>query len=65
MGLIRGLTHLLIKTVITSFLLMILIWFFLDIEPTKVPSLMLITFVASALASLIASVLLDRSKGGF
>jgi len=63
MGLTGYVAHILLKTVITSFILWLVCVLYLSIPLDKVGPLLLISLFANVIASLVASILLMNKRG--
>ena len=63
MGFFGSLSHLLLKTVLTSLILWIVLVVYLKIPSDKIPLLLLIVFIVQTASSLAASFLLWKQRG--
>lgn len=63
MGFFGSLSHLLLKTVLTSLILWIVLVVYLKIPTEKIPLLLLIVFIVQTASSLAASFLLWKQRG--
>lgn len=63
MGLVGSITHMLLKTALSSIILWLLLVFYLEIATEKVPMLLLLVLIVNVVANLIASVLLAYKRG--
>lgn len=63
MGFFGSLSHLLLKTVLTSLILWVVLVVYLKIPMDKVPLLLLIVFIVQTASSLAASFLLWKQRG--
>lgn len=63
MGVMSSLAHLLLKSIITSIVLMVMMVAVLQIEYTKVGPLMILVFLATTVGNIAASVILMKHWG--
>jgi len=63
MGLGGNLAHFFIKTAITSLVMWIILVWFMEIPSSKIPMLLIVSFLANAVSSIVASLILFKQRG--
>jgi putative flippase GtrA len=63
MGVAGSISHFLIKTAMNALVMFALLVVLLEISPSKIPMLLLISFISGIVSSIIASFLLVKARG--